>query len=150
MHINWLKTCKNRHVPNCTSEEWEHYFRNNLNIRDLTWDEYQKLQDRLPSNQLWATAANSYHQHNTSKTGKNLKFVSADGHFELIYNADHVLQTKDNNWADMGTYNYYSPNSDEWGHFWMDMVPYDSTLIDGPFVEQPLLGYGNVPLEERK
>ncbi len=50
--------------------------------------------------------------------------------------AKPVLQTRHNNWEDMGTYNYMSPID-----YWLDHCVYD---LD------PYYNYGNVPETERK
>ena len=55
---------------------------------------------------------------------ENIKYVSADGHFELIYNGNNELLTQDNNPDDMGTYNYYSPVTNKMLHSYYDVIPY--------------------------
>lgn len=101
----------------------EHYFRNELNI-DLSWEEFQILNERLPDNMKWTTVIADLHQNNIVNDKKNIKYVSADGHFELIYNGNNILLTSKNNPDDMGTYNYYSPINKKICHVYYDVIPY--------------------------
>ena len=59
---------------------------------------------------------------------ENLKYVSVDGHYELVFNANHELQTEYNNPEDMGTYNYASP---------------DEGMKHNTFDVEPWIDYGN-------
>ena len=106
----------------------QHYFRNQLNI-NLLWDDYNKLQNRLPEDMKWDdTVAANYHQNHTVNNKPNRKYVSFDGHFELVYNDNNVLLTASNNPDDMGTYNYASP--DNWyEHYIKDVKPYGAISI---------------------
>jgi RHS repeat-associated protein len=103
----------------------DHFFRNKLNI-EFSWSEMEILSsDKVPKNIRWDdNVAANLHQNHTDG-GANIKYVSGDGHFEVIYNAKHIIQNKDNNSDDMGTYNYRSP-SDWFGHYYKDVVPYNS------------------------
>ena len=66
--------------------------------------------------------------------GNNRKYVSFDGHFEIVYSAENILLTEGSGDIDMGTYNY-SPSTDgdnviEKGeayleHYKKDMKPYN-------------------------
>ena len=115
----------------------QHYFRNNLNL-NFSWAEYEKMQERLPNDMRWKdNIAASYHQNNTVNDEPNRKYVSFDGHFELVFNGDNALQTQYNNSDDMGTYNYYDPDADGVGHAIYDVEPYG--LIPG------MIKWGNVP-----
>ena len=83
------------------------------------------------------SVAADYHQNITTNNKPNRKYVSFDGHFELVYNNDNILQTAKNNPLDMGTYNYANPSN--WaGHFVMDVKPYGAVWIK----------WGNVPEHE--
>ena len=114
----------------------EHYFRNNLNI-EFTWEELFILQSRLPDKLKWvANVPADAHQNNKYNGIDNIKYVSACGHFEIIYNANLELQTINNNWEDMGTYNYYSPINDGARHAYYDVASYGI--------------YGNVPNSMRR
>ena len=117
----------------------QHYFRNKLNVK-FSWEEFTILQERLPENMKWTDKVDaSYHQNNTVNNRPNRKYVSACGHFELIYNDDNVLLTEDNNPDDMGTYNYANP-ADWWEHTVKDVKPYGAIWIK----------WGNIPGQEGK
>jgi hypothetical protein len=95
--------------PDGDLTEEEHFFRNKLNLQ-FSWDDFQKLEERLPEELQWVELPwyqSIFHKH----TGlRNRKYVSADGHFEIVYNSDNVLLNEFNSPSDMGTYNYYGPN----------------------------------------
>jgi len=121
-------------LPNAIMYSKDHYFRNNLNI-DLEWSELQKIQNdsSVPEYLKWyEEGLSTYHQHNTvDGEASNVKYVSNDGHFEVVYNKNYVLQTIVNNPEDMGTYNYCGPNVNKAKHAWLDVIPYydyDNTL----------------------
>jgi RHS repeat-associated protein len=118
----------------------QHYFRNSLNI-EYTWETFEKLNSRLPESMKWSTVTAMLHQNHKLNNIDNVKYVSADGHFEVVYNSNNTLQTAINNSDDMRTYNYYSPNDDWRGHYWYDMAPY-GTWLGGLF---PDWKWGNVP-----
>ncbi len=107
----------------------EHFFRNKLNL-NFTWEQFEKLSERLPNNMKWEKVIASFHQNHIVNGRENVKYVSPDGHFELVYNDNHELLTEYNNPDDMGTYNYYSPIKNEVKHTYYDVLPY--------------LDYGNV------
>ena len=80
---------------------------------------------RATTNNLkWVEEISSFHQYVTDG-GKNIKYVSFDGHFEVIYNGKNVLQNEKNNSLDMGTYNYYSPKTAPIDHGIYDIMPYE-------------------------
>ena len=57
-----------------------------------------------------------------------VKYVTADGHFELIFSGvTHTLYTEENNSLDMGTYNYRTPN-DLVLHGTFDVAPFQKYL----------------------
>ncbi len=103
-----------------------------------------------PSNKskwtLLSVGNSIYHMNPTNFSGdglKNLKFVSADGHHEAVYNQNGNLLTQYNDSINMGTYNYASPY---WGskvkHLSLDVIPYEKK---GKFLGIGFgLGYGNV------
>ena len=57
----------------------------------------------------------------TAVYGPNVKYVSPDGLHEVIYDA---LGNEVTDPRDIGTYNYVSPNEDEWRHFVEDVYPW--------------------------
>ena len=101
----------------------EHYFRNSLNL-NFTWAQFEKLSERLSDKMQWEVVISTFHQHHTVNGKENIKYVSPDGHFELVYNGNYELLTKFNNPDDMGTYNYYLPINDKANHAYYDVVPY--------------------------
>ena len=56
----------------------------------------------------------------------NLKFVSADGFFEAVYNKSGKLLTQSNDGVNMGTYNYADPETNVLQHANLDVLPYYS------------------------
>jgi hypothetical protein len=63
--------------------------------------------------------------HMYGKDGEyNLKFISADGHFEAVYNKDGVLLIKENDPVNMGTFNYAHQLADQMTHYNLDVWPY--------------------------
>ena len=102
----------------------DHYFRNDLNIQ-FQWGDFQKLNSKLPEDLKWEIEAlANYHQNHTVNGEKNIKYISACGHFEMVFDANHTLLTKTNNPDDMGTYNYYSPKKSPAQHIAYDVLPY--------------------------
>ena len=81
----------------------------------------QKLNNNLPDevnrkDDVFSDA----HQNHKVNGEYNIKYFSEGEYFELIYNADNILQTEFNDPDDMGTFNYYSPVND-----WANPLIYD-------------------------
>jgi hypothetical protein len=114
----------------------QHYFRNELNL-DFTWMQLEKMQKLLPDNMKWDDKVSAaLHQKNKKiSVANNKKYVSFDGHFELMYDYQNILLTAANDPYNMGTYNYSSPSDSE-GHIKQDVEPYGIGLF---------LNWGNVP-----
>lgn len=97
----------------------EHYFRTSLNHGVP-----QKLSEmvELAKNGKWELLdVGDSILHMYGDNGEyNLKFVSADGHFEVVYDINGNLVTDSLN---MGTYNYVSPKN-ALGHAKFDVIPY--------------------------
>lgn len=53
-----------------------------------------------------------------------MKFISADGHFEVIYNLDGVKLTEENDPMNMGTFNYADPVTEKLKHTVYDILPF--------------------------
>jgi hypothetical protein len=107
--------------------EKEHYFRNYFSRAPKTLDEMVKIILEEESNIFewkllpWTNMA--FHMY--GKDGEyNLKFISADGHFEAVYNRDGILLTQDNNPLNMGTFNYAHQLADQMTHYNLDVWPY--------------------------
>jgi hypothetical protein len=54
----------------------------------------------------------------------NMKFISADGHFEAIYNIDGVKLTGENDSMNMGTFNYGDSVNEKLRHTVYDVLPF--------------------------
>ena len=72
--------------------------------QDLSWDD---------------SVEPMYHQQNGAS--ENDKWVSPDGHMEVIFDGDGGIVTDD---ANTGTYNFSDPSGSPLGHFFQDMLPY--------------------------
>jgi hypothetical protein len=77
--------------------------------------------------------------HQLGKNGEyNLKFVSADGHFEIIYNKDGKKITQEGDPKNMGTFNYADPVLNPRKHSVLDVMPYfiwGNTEEDKSYIE---------------
>ena len=122
----------------------EHYFRNKLNRAPQTLDDMVELNANLPEDEKWKlfpVDKSIYHMFDTefSTNGlKNLKFVSANGLNEAVYNQDGKQCTEVTDPVNMGTFNYSNPD-DMLGvsHAIVDVLPYDNISVIGN-------AYGNV------
>jgi hypothetical protein len=115
-----IKFMPSKPTEDLTKEE--HFFRNNLNVQ-YDWGDFQILQKNLPDDLKWVELPYVQTLFHQNLALNNRKYVSADGHFEMIFDSDDILQTEDNNYRDMGTYNYYGPN-DTANHTTYDVKPY--------------------------
>lgn len=88
-----------------------HFFRNKLNRAPKTLDEMIAANKTLAPENKWRllpVGQSIYHMY--GKDGEyNLKFVSADGLFEGVYDKAGNLLTELNDPINMGTYNYCDP-----------------------------------------
>jgi hypothetical protein len=77
--------------------------------------------------------------HQMGKNGEyNLKFVSDDGHFEIIYNKDGKKITQEKDPKNMGTFNYADPVLNPRKHSVLDVMPYfiwGNTEEDKSYIE---------------
>lgn len=110
-------------APKSLMSPEEHYFRKQLNI-EVTKTQLNQLNNKLPSPLKWSTVVADLHQENTPKETPNVKYVSADGHFEVVYSSNGKLLSEKNDPANMGTYNYKSPINDQANHLLWDVAPY--------------------------
>lgn len=102
-----------------------HFARNKLNRAPKTLTEMIIINAALPKDKQWkllGPTAAAFHM-NGENGVYNLKFVSADEHFEAVYNKAGELLTADNDPDNMGTYNYFGPN-DAKNHVKYDVDPY--------------------------
>jgi|GEM_PF-3396711 len=105
----------------------EHYFRNNFDRAPATLDEMVNTicdTENEPFHwRLLPISSTLYHMIGTDGE-YNLKFLSRDGHFEVVYNlAGQKLSTTVDP-QNMGTFNYSSPVDDLAKHASYDVDPY--------------------------
>lgn len=92
------------------------------------------LEEDLLDNYITNVDSNC-HQFSAQEYGDNIKIMSKDGHYEVIYNkktGEKVLDPRD-----IGTYNYYNPETNGFMHAVVDVVPWvfwgnsedDSTIV---------------------
>lgn len=105
-----------------------HYFRNTLNSYSGAPTELEDMIDKAAKGEwkLFANIGTAYHRYNYGGIdgALNVKFVSADGRFEAVYNTGTGKMLTDA--ANMGTYNYI-PGSG-FGFFWhnkYDVKPFE-------------------------
>ena len=122
-------------IKRSTSQE-EHYFRNKLNRVPATLDEMVEINRKIKNeNERWillGTNTSAYHMYATDFSGdglNNLKFISADGMYEAVYNHKGQLCTEITDPIKMGTFNYngtYITNPAGYvGHWDLDVEPYE-------------------------
>ncbi|MDR2793389.1 MAG: hypothetical protein LBB61_06955 [Treponema sp.] len=105
----------------------EHYFRINFSRAPKTLDEMVRIIMDKESNifewELLPWQNMAFHMY--GKDGEyNLKFISADGHFEAVYNKEGILLTQDTDPLNMGTFNYAHQLADQMTHYNVDVWPY--------------------------
>ena len=97
-----------------------HYLRNKLN-KDLPQNDadakekgWIKLSDKK----------SAMHQNHTEDGVKNSKWVSPDGHREVVFTGKGENQHITTDPRDVGTYNFANPNKNPIGHTVFDVIPY--------------------------
>lgn len=114
-----------------------HYNRNDNNI-DLPKNDAEA--EKMGWRKL-STKESAMHQFNKKDGVANSKWVSADGHKEVVFtgkgNRQHI--TKDI--RDEGTYNYYDPQKNPVGHTVADVLPY---VFLGNDIDDPTSGFSRV------
>jgi hypothetical protein len=97
-----------------------HYNRNKRNVnlpkneREAKRQGWRKLSDK----------ASSMHQYHTEGGVRNSKWISPDGHREVVYTGKGKKQHITRDPRDIGTYNYYDPFKHPVGHAVRDVLPY--------------------------
>lgn len=108
-------------LPTSELTQEQHYFRNNLNI-EYNWGTFETLQQKLPDelkrNEL------PWYQSVFHKFGQidNRKYISPNGHFEMVFSEENELVDEAFSPTNMGTYNYYGPNQDKSLHTDYDVI----------------------------
>lgn len=106
--------------------EEEHYFRNRFNRAPETLGDMVKtiMEEHSPFGwYLMAPSVSLFHLQG-HEGEYNLKFVSADGYFEAVYNREGALLTAENDPENMGTFNYADPLTAPEKHSLYDVLPY--------------------------
>ncbi|GHU78637.1 hypothetical protein FACS189462_3630 [Spirochaetia bacterium] len=105
----------------------EHYFRIHFSRAPKTLDEMVQIISDQENNlfewKLLPWQSMAFHMYGTDGE-YNLKFMSADGHFEAVYNKDGILLTQENDPKNMGTFNYAHQLADQVTHYNLDIWPY--------------------------
>ena len=97
-----------------------HYGRQKLNVglpkneREAKRKGWTKLSDK----------ASAMHQYNQQDGVKNSKWISPDGHREVVYTGKGKNQHITHDPRDVGTYNYYSHKQSIAKHAIYDVIPY--------------------------
>ena len=99
-----------------TPDEEEHYSRNELNIEFP--DTYDKEDDFFEG---WNDTVSANCHQFTAPNRDNKKFVSPDGKYEVIYDANNKRVDDP---RDMGTYNFVPSGDSKIGHFIKDVLPW--------------------------
>jgi hypothetical protein len=110
-----------------TESQKTHYFRAHFSRAPGTLDEMAKIildsENNIFAWELLPWQNMAFHMY--GKDGEyNLKFISADGHFEAVYNRAGILLTQENDPLNMGTFNYAHQVSDQMTHYNLDIWPY--------------------------
>ncbi|WP_010281024.1 hypothetical protein [Bacillus timonensis] len=113
-----------KQLPSITKEI--HYFRNELNRYG---EAPERLEDmvELAACGKWQLFSARYHRYEVDKydAGYNVKFISSNGRFEVVYHAETGLMVTDS--VNMGTYNYAPGSIIPWKyyqHHQYDKVPW--------------------------
>lgn len=114
-----------------------HYLRNQLNKNlpqndaDAKAKGWRKLSDK----------DSSMHQFNTHDGVKNSKWVSPDGHREVVFTGKGENQRITKDPRDQGTYNFFDPKKNPLGHATLDVAPY---ILLGNSADDPTTIYTRV------
>lgn len=107
--------------------EVAHYFRNRFTRAPGTLDEMIAVirndQGGPFGWKLMSRKSTRFHMYGADGE-YNMKFVSADGHFEAVYNRDGCKLTAENDPMNMGTFNYGDPLNEKMSHTVYDIMPF--------------------------
>jgi hypothetical protein len=110
-----------------TVTEEAHYLRNCFSRAPSTLDEMMAIiQHEQGGSFGWKLMSRKSTQfHMFGSYGEyNMKFISADGHFEAVYNIDGEKLTEKNDPMNMGTFNYGDPVNEKLRHVVYDVLPF--------------------------
>jgi hypothetical protein len=110
-----------------TVTEEVHYFRNCFSRAPSTLDEMMAIirheQGGIFGWKLMSRQSTRLHMF--GRNGEyNMKFISADGHFEAVYNIAGEKLTEENDPMNMGTFNYGDPINEKLEHVVYDVLPF--------------------------
>ncbi|MCC3359139.1 hypothetical protein [Bacillus sp. REN16] len=113
-----------KQLPYLTEEI--HYFRNELNRYGEAPEQLEEMIERVACGK-WQLFSARYHRYEVSEydAGYNVKFISANGRFEVVYHAETGQMVNDP--VNMGTYNYAPGSLHPWKyyqHHKYDKVPW--------------------------
>ena len=97
-----------------------HYFRNKLNKDLPTTPKEAKEQGWIKLSKK----KSALHQFDTKEGFNNLKFISPDGHREVVFTGEKGNRHITKNVSDEGTYNFFNPNKHPIAHGIVDVAPY--------------------------
>lgn len=103
-----------------------HYFRNKLNRTPESLNKLMSLNSSLPMNKRWVLldVMNSTYHIQGADGEYNLKFLSAEGFCEAVYNKYGILLDQKNDPVNMGTFNYAAGIKEANAHEKYDVIPY--------------------------
>ena len=113
-----------KQLPNITEEI--HYFRNELNRYGEAPEQLEEMIELVACGK-WQLFSAGYHRYEVSEydAAYNVKFISSNGRFEVVYNAKTGQMVNDP--VNMGTYNYAPGSIIPWKyyqHHQYDKVPW--------------------------
>lgn len=147
---------KEPYDPNATKEALKLLSRRKQSIRNTTrgymTGHYlrNRLNKNLPKNDADAEARgwrklsdkdSSMHQFSTRDGVKNSKWVSPDGHREVVFTGKGENQRITRDPRDQGTYNFFDPKKHPIGHATLDVAPY---ILLGNSADDPTTIYSRV------
>lgn len=116
-----------------------HYLRNKLNNAPKSFEELRKANSSLPTSGQWrlVSVRSSFYHMQGDEGMYNMKFISANGFCEAVYNKYGILLTEENDPVNMGTFNYGAGIPEAGSHQRFDIDPY---LEWGNSAESPQKG----------
>ena len=114
-----------------------HYTRNEKNV-DLPKN------DKDAESQGWtklSSKKSAMHQFSQKDGVENSKWISKDGHREVVFTGKGKNQKITKDHRDIGTYNYYDPNINPFKHTVYDVIPY---IVLGNDIKDSTTAYDRV------
>lgn len=136
MSYDYLKYTKDS-VKEYLGNKTHHYTRNQLNV-DLPKN------DKDAAKKGWrklSSKESAMHQFSQHDGVENSKWVSPDGHREVVFTGKGKNQRITDDVRDEGTYNYYDPQVDPFKHTIYDVLPY---IVFGNESNDPTTAAGRI------